>query len=420
MLDYLKSLPGKFRQNIFLKLFSLVLAFLLWVLVVAYYNPQTTNMITGVPITIKYNGMEISDPILKDAELILVDPPEVTVDVKIEGRREIMARVNKDKVSATVDISTVFKAGTYEPEIKIEVDGEAVTTLYQSMDTVTLKFEKLVTETIEVDPVVKGNVAEGCVLEKSASPASVMVTGPVSVVSKIKTVQAVVTQEEFTDSVNSAGVVEYLDENGEKIEDTYLSLNVDQIMVDVSVLQLKTVPLTIELTNSSGGNDALYLTKKIQPESITIKGTVETLSKITSISLGPLDVSELSGNYKKTHKISVDEKDVEIVDSPETATVSIAFDDFATKSYVMSSDLVRVENVPAEESVTVVKGNINILVRGNPADLDKLKKSDISLRLDCKNQELPKGANRMKLRCVFPEGIKVGVAGKYEVTVQVE
>lgn len=413
MLNFLKSIPYKLRNNIGLKLLSLGLAFFLWLLVVAYYNPETTNLIKDIPITINF-----SETILEQQGLILVTTPDETVDAQIEGRREVLALISKDKVTAKIDVSSVTKAGEYNLPVIIDVDGQTVTTLSQSISTVTLKFEKALKQQFTVDAVAEGKVSKGYFLEKVANPTVVTVTGPESIVSKIKTIQAVVSQSKFTESGVYETTIQYLDADGEKLDSTFLTLDTDAVKVNVNVLVEKEVPIKLELINGSGGNDSSFLIPKIKPETIKIVGSTDALAEINSISLGTLDVAELSGNYSE--KLApILPNGVKNIDAIENATVTLSFENVISKQFELNCNKIKIENVASGNKIQALDGKIVVTVRGNAADIEKLKASDISLYIDCKNQVLSSGLNRMTVYCGFPEEYKVGAVGKYELTIKV-
>lgn len=413
MLDFFKSIPQKLRNNIGLKFLSLVLAVVVWLLVVAYYNPETTNLVRDIPVTIDY-----SDSILEDQGLILVTILDETVDVHIEGRRENLALISKDKVSAKIDISSVTKPGEYELPVVIGIDGQTVTTVSQSINTVTLKFEKAVKSQFTVDAITEGNVAKGYVLEKVANPTVVTVTGPESVVSKIVTIQVLVSRDEFTESAVYEGDIRYLDKDGKTLDSTFLSLDTESVKVNVNVYSEKTVPLQIDLINSAGGNDNTYLIPKIEPATITIAGSQDTLAEINSISLGTLDVAELTKNYNDEIALILP-NGVKNLDAVERATVALSFEGVVSKQFVLNSSSIKIENAVKGNKIEVPDGKIVVTVRGNASDIEKLKASDISLYIDCKNQLLSIGSNRMNVYCGFPQGYKVGAVGKYELTIKV-
>lgn len=413
MLNFIKSIPSKFRNNIGLKLLSLLLAFVLWLLVVAYYNPETTNLIKDIPITINYDNA-----ILEQQGLILVTVPDETVDVQIEGRREILALISKDKVSAGIDISSVTKAGEYDLPVVIGLDGQTVTTLSQSVNTLTLKFEKAVKSQFAVDAITEGKVEKGYFLEKVANPTVVTVTGPESVVSKIATIQAVVSQEKFAESGVYDAAIRYIDAAGNTLDDAFLSLDAEAVKVNVNIFVEKVVPLTLELINSSGGNDKSYLIPKITPESITIAGSEDALAQINSISLGTLDVAEITKNYSEK-KVPILPNGIKNLDALENASVDISFEDIISKKIELGLDKVKVENIAKGNKIQLPDGKISVMIRGNAADVEKMAAKDITLYIDCKNQSLSKGTHRMTVYCGFSEDYKVGAVGKYELTIKV-
>lgn len=411
MLDFMKSLPGKLRHNFWLKLLSIVLAFVVWVIVVAYYNPETTNLIQGIPITVDYE-----QSVLREQGLILVTVPDETLDVKLEGRREKLALIGKDKVTAVVSIASVTKPGEYDLPVNVAVAGQSVTPVSQSIQTLRLTFEKAVNVQYTVDVITKGEVAEGYVLEKVANPTVVTVNGPESVVSKIAAIQAVVSQEKFTESGVYDATLMYLDKNGEKLDDTFLTA--DAVKVNISVFEEKVVPLQVDLTNSAGGNDSSYLKVSIDPETVTIAGSTEALAAINNISLGTVDVAELKDGTTKELSLILP-NGIKSVDAVEKAKVTFNFEGTVTKQFKLSTDAVSLENVVDGTEIEVPSGEITVTVRGDAADMSKLQASDISLRIDCKNQKLSKGSNRMTVYCAFPTSYKVGAVGKYELTVKV-
>ena len=413
MIDFLKSIPYKLRHNVGLKVFSLVLAFVVWLLVVAYYNPETTNLIRDIPVTIDY-----TDTILEEQGLILVTIPEETVDVQIEGRRENLALISKEKVSAKVDLSSVTKPGEYDLPIVIGVDGQTVTTVSQSVDRITLKFEKAVKSQLTVDAVAEGKVAKGYVLEKMANTAVVTVTGPDSIVNKIAAIQAVVSQEKFTESAVYDATIRYMDKEGKELDATFLTLDVETVKINVNVYSEKEVPLQVDMINSSGGNDTSYLIPKIDPATITIAGSEDALAEINSISLGTLDVAELMENYSEEITLILP-NGVKNLDSVGKATVTLSFEGVASKQFEINAATIKVENVAKGDVIDLPDGKVVVTVRGNASDIEKMKASDIMLYIDCKNQPLPAGSNRMNVHCGFPKDYKVGAVGKYELTVKV-
>jgi len=160
------------------------------------------------------------------------------------------------------------------------------------------------------------------------------------------------------------------------------------------------------------------LIPKIEPATITIAGNADTLIEVNSISLGTLDVAELTKNYKEEIALILP-NGVKNIDAVEKATVSLSFEGVASKQFEINAAAIKKENVAKGDKIEIPDGKITVTVRGNASDIEKLKATDITLYIDCKNQALSKGANRMNVYCGFPEDYKVGAVGKCELTVKV-
>lgn len=413
MKDFILSFWQRLRHNLWLKLFSLVLAFVVWLVVVAYYNPETTNMIRDLPITV---GTE--QTILAERGLILVTDLEKNVDVKIEGRREKLAMISQDKVRATVDLSKITKAGEYDLPVVISIDGQSVNTVSQSVQTVTLKVENIISAQFTVEALVKGKVAEKRVMEQTVNPTMVKVTGPESIVSKILTVQAIVEQDVFSESGVYESRMRYLDRYGNELDSTYLTLDADSVKMNISVTEEKEVPLQLEILNSAGGNDSAYLNVEIEPKTIMITASADILSSINSVSLMNLDVSEITDTYHQEMDLILP-NGVKNIDNVTKAKVTINMDKIVTKQFTLSAAQIKLDNLPSDVNAQVVEQSIEVTVRGSSDDVNKLKATDLTLAADCKNIAQTAGTNRMSAYVKFPQDAKVGAVGKYELTIKV-
>lgn len=407
----IRSFFVRFRYNIGWKLLSLAMAFVVWLVVVAYYNPETTNTIRDLPISIDAEQADL------DAKgLIMVTELNRTVDVRLEGRRAQLALISKEKVSAAVDLATVTKPGEYALPVLVTVDGQSVQTISQSVQTVTLKFEKSISAQFTVEAAVKGKVADGYVLEKTVNPTIVKVSGPESVVGAIETVRAIAEQSQFKESGSYDCTMEYLDKNGEKLDDTYLTA--DTVKMNITILAEKTVPLQVEIVNSAGGNESGYLEPEIEPAEIMIAGDADAIAGINSISLGKIDVSLVTADYSADKELILP-NGIRNVKNEQTAKVEIPLKGSVTKTFTVSGDRLVLENVPKGVKAAIQDTTREVSVRGLADEIGKLKASDLTLVVDCSNTTLSAGSNRLTAYVRFAGDTAVGAVGRYEITVTV-
>ena len=96
-----------FSSDTAFRIYSVLIAILLWAFVVYNQNPESTKTVTG--ITVSYaNEAELESQGL----VILKSEREPTVDVTVRGRRLSIGRVDSGNVSATVTVPEL-RAGEY-------------------------------------------------------------------------------------------------------------------------------------------------------------------------------------------------------------------------------------------------------------------------------------------------------------------
>ena len=409
----LSSLWSIIKKDLWLKALALVLSILLWALVAGYYNPETTKTFEDIPVQVVLEGS------IPEAEglLLVTDLSGMTVDLRVEARRDVLALLGYDKVTAKVDLSTVNKAGKYSAlPIRVDFGGQSVEIVSQSKTTVALQFDAAKTVQVKVDVDAAGKVAEGYVLARSAAPSVINVEGPESVVSRIVSAKCSVAQKEFVETAKYNCDYIFVDADGNEITHKYLKADYDQIEVIVSVNVEKVVPLQVELINGAGGNEAGYLQATLTPKTIKISGNAEAMAQINSITVGSLDVSKIREDYNESMNIILP-NGIRNVENVEQATVSVSFARSVTKSFKVKN--FRLENLPDGTKASVVEKSMTVRVRGVATEIEALKAEQMTVVVDCQNKTLATGNNSMTAYIVFPDGTKVGALGEYEATLKV-
>lgn len=407
------SLWNVIKKDLWLKLLALVLSILLWGLVVGYYNPETTKTFENIPVQVVLEGS------IPETEglLLVTDLSGMTTDIRVEARRDVLAMLNYDKITAKVDLSTVNKAGKYSSlPIRVDFGGQPVELVSQTKRTVALQFDAAKTVQIKVDVDASGKVAEGYVLARSAAPSVINVEGPESIVSRIVSAKCSVSQKEFVETAKYNCDYVFVDADGKEVSHKYLTADYDQVEVTVSVNVEKVVPLQVEIINGAGGNEAGYLQATVAPKTIKISGNAEAMAEINSITVGSLDVSALREDYNASMDIILP-NGIRNVENVEQATVSISFAQSVTKSFKVKN--FRLENLPEGTKASVAEKSMTVRVRGVATEIEALKAEQMTLVVDCQNKKLATGNNSMTAYVVFPDGTKLGALGEYEVTLKV-
>lgn len=407
-----QKLLGFFRNDWQLKLVSLLLAIVVWFLICEYVDPDTDTTVNNIAISVDYEGS-----VPANEGLGIMTAIEETVSVRVSGSRDTIALMNPGKITASVDLSNVTRSGEYDLPVKIDVGGQNLKLLEQSVETVKVRFDENTVSNVKVNVKVTGGVPEGYILEEPTMLNNfVTVTGPKAIVDTIDSAQVEIVQETFAETNTFNCSYTFVDKDGAVVPKTFLQVNAETIDVTVTVVKEKTVPITVSIVNSSGGLDSAFCTAKVEPETITITGNAEVVDKINSIDLGVIDVSERTDNFETSIAVVLP-NGVKNVNNVETVKVSVTFNDVQTKTIRVTQ--ISLQNLPDGTDAKIQETGISIKVRGIAEDLKQLNENNVSIVADVRNQVLPSGANRLTAVVTYPDDLKVGTVGKYQLTVVV-
>lgn len=161
-------------RNVGLKLVSVFLASLLWLLV---SGEQTVERALRVPL--EFTNLP--------SQLELVGEPPTLVDVRVRGSSGTLGRVAAGELSAVLDVRTaragerLFHLTTEDVRAPFGVDVVQVTPA-----SVPLTFEESASKTVEVKARVEGEPAAGfTVTGVNVNPATVAIVGPASAINNL-------------------------------------------------------------------------------------------------------------------------------------------------------------------------------------------------------------------------------------------
>ncbi len=271
-------------QDNWIKILSLLLAFILWVYVNSEQNPLREKTLT-VPL-------EVSGP--PKGYVFSGDLPD-TVKVKLEGDRNLLARVSHSDVKAEVYVPGDRTGEAVLPVQVTAAPGLRVTQVLPAE--VSLYVDRIAEKEIPVAVSLKGSPAQGyTALAPVCRPAFVTVKGPSKALEEVNQVAAAVDIQGATGNVEldlqvSAGRQE-------------LSINPAAVHITVPVvgaagaLAAKTVPV---MPQTKGTPSLGWEVKRVtaDPPAVQVFGPADALTGITSVETEAVDVQGASGTVEK-------------------------------------------------------------------------------------------------------------------------
>jgi YbbR domain-containing protein len=385
------------KNNNVVKVLSLVLAIMLWMVVNINQNP---NAVGGQQISTKIDQVQLQA--IYDENKYFVTMPS-TVQVEIKGSSDYFTLpswvTGKNNYKVYVDLSSL-KKGAYTVPVQFKgfPFGAEVVSEPKTVQVI-IEEAKKVEKTVQVELI--GKVKEGFVRgEVAVKPGTVMVSVPESKVQDLAAVQAIVNVEGATDNIDKTVELKAVDKNGQPIRAKINPKNVD-VAIPVT-LPYKSVPLELDYTGSPP--DGIVISSIVMnPATITVYGPKDLLLDLSAY-MGPtLDLSRFSADDTMKMKIPLynqfsktDPDTVEITVHVSTAVSNNAMD-----------IPIKIVNLPQGRTATISKPGptLHVQLQGTAENLAKLTKDDIEATID--GSKLGIGEQNVVIKVKAPYTMKV-------------
>ncbi|MBO5352250.1 MAG: hypothetical protein J6J42_13030 [Lachnospiraceae bacterium] len=358
----------KLTNNIGLKLLSLALATLLWLVVINSQDPVETRTFEDIPVTI------INEDSLTAKDKI----PEVvegdTVSVVVEARRSVCDKLTKDDIVAVADFEKISVTDAVPIDISVEGYSDHEVEIVRGMNQVMkLRLEDSMTKDFRVKISTTGQTKEGYVIgDMVASPNMITLTGSSTQISKIKEVVLMVDVEGISKDSLAAGVPVIYDMNGDVVSSSKVSMSAGEIQVTIPVLKTKTIRIQVKTTGEPAPGYELG-TISYQPDMVTIAGTPSDLVLLGTTLTAYCDITDQSGTVEENIDIAslwnTEYESIRLVDEEKLA-VTITMKEFEEKEMEIMEGAVEIRGLDdtLEAQVTELSSH-RLAVKGGQESL---------------------------------------------------
>ena len=338
------KIKEKLTNNIGLKLLSLSLATLLWLVVINSQDPIETATFEDIPVTI------INEDALTAKDKI----PEVvegdTISVVVEARRSICDKLTKDDIVAVADFEKVSVTDAVPIEVSVAGYAERDVEIIRGMNQVMkLRLEDSLTKDFRVKISTAGQTKEGYVIgDMIASPNMITLTGSSTQISKVKEVVLVVDVDGISRDSQAMGVPVIYDMNGEIVNSSKVSMSAQEVAVTIPVLKTKTVKIVVGAVGTPApGYEVGSISH--QPDMVTVAGTLADLVLMGSTLNAYCDVTDADGVVEENIDIASlwDEQleSLRLVDEDKLA-VTITMKEYEEKTFEITPISVEIRGLP--------------------------------------------------------------------------
>ncbi len=387
-------------------IFALLIAICLWIYVMGEVNPTITSTIKNVPITfLNENSLESDD-------LVLLSVSSETVNVAISGQRSSVTKVKKSDIKVYADLDG-YTDGEYTITLKIVVPS-SVELANSESQTITVVIDELVTATKPISISLTGDSSddsEPYIVQ--ISQGEVEVTGAKTLVDSIVTVDAPLEIAKVGTELKAFNVTLVpINKNGDQVEGVTLGTN--RISVTAILLNKKTVKLDVPIIGEDEGGADRSITL---PKTITIKGSEESLAKVSSVTAESIDVSEIYEDTEITI-VPILPDGIEVATDSENLTAKITVKGVESVVFEYTSEAIILEGITEDMAVTLGDMSIRLVVTGKDSVIKGLTADDFYFTADASGLEA--GTYTLPLECQYEVEISNLEFGPIDVIVTVE
>ena len=390
----------KIGNNLSLKILSLAIAILVWLLVVNINNPISTKSF-----------------IVSDVELL--DEEQVPIRVTIKAQRKILDRISLNDIRAVADLQQAVSLKTDPVMVPITVSCGRISAdnIEVSPQNMSLHLEDKDTQEFVVN-VNTNNTKPDRGYEIGAltsNPEKIKITGPVSLINKIDKVNAAIDLDGNTQDFTQDANLTIIDKNQEVLSDSEMnSLRIENNAKVVVTAKLWKIRQGVGISAGYVGTPAEGYQAgivKTVPDTISVAGSIEGLESLAAndnVITIPSDSIDISGESKDVEKkINIKNllpDNVKLTsDSSEDVWVTVSILPEGSREFDVLTKNIDVRNKPDDLQVTFVTAQIAVRIKSDTEDMDDLdSERDIKASIDLDGKK--EGDYEVPVKIVLPDG----------------
>lgn len=402
-----------------LKILSLLIAILIWVVVKNVQDPMLVKVITRIPVTIvneSYLASNLEVPLLIEGQDM--------VNVKVKGRESVVKELTREDFTAIADMTQIISMETTPRMVPVKVSCEGL--LDSDISVTPGNIQVDIEKQTSVEKIIAVNTGD-TVPDKNyevgvlkANPEKVTISGPESIVNKIDRVVAMVDvsdRKETRTELDSE--LKIYDKNQDELSEKQLSY------LDLKEIRNNKIKVTAEFwkaqnkislkAESSGSPKYGYQVSEIKlvPDTISIAGTDEALQKLAEagntleIPGSMIDVSgktsDFEVNIDLTELLPENTKLARDLNSSVIATVKIL--PYNSQDFELPATQIQTENIPEDMDLVFGQEKITVRLKGKDEDLKNLKPETVQMKIDLKDYK--EGEYTVPVTVTLPGGYEL-------------
>jgi YbbR domain-containing protein len=366
----------KLTRNIGLKILSVILAAILWLVITNINDPIVPKEFDNVRVEILN-----ADEITKLNQIYEILEGE-TIDFTVAARRKVADELSESDFRVTADLSKLSDVNAVKINISCPRYEDEITITKGMNEVLKVNLEEVEEKHFKVNVTQKGEPAEGYYVYEKTVSRLLSVSGPKSKIERIAEIKVDVDVSDATGSFRTAAKPKVLDKDGEEIDASNLTFSENFVTVNIGMYKTKIIDLKLD-TKGKPANGYVMTNVEYDPKTIEIAAEDSILKSIDNLTVTE-SIEGASENIEKEVNLQdLLEDGVKLVGENQTAVVNITIEEATTKEVTIWPGDIDVRNKPDSINLAyLTTGPIKIKVTGPKNEMKDVSRDSIKPYID--------------------------------------
>ena len=416
------SLRQLFSNTKFLVVFSIVVAFIFWIVVALEYAPVVENEIKDIPVKIDMNN-SVPDKL----GLQIFGQSDYTINVTVRGNRYIVGGdlLTADDFEATAQTAYVDSAGKHSLVVKVtakdaNADYEIVS---KSADYIEVFFDKYAEKEVEVTPRIISELddytADDYMFDKADiiyDTKTVKVSGAQTEVNSITAAYADIPIEKKltqSETIDASVVLS----NGNDLDSKYVKINGEsnlKIPVTLPVYKMQTSAVSVSFKNTPSDYINSPLVYSISPSRVRVAVLQNGSDTTNSLEIGSIDFTQITPSNGSFTFLASNVKTAKFLDGTSSFSVEVNTDGLSKKTLEPGINSIMITGGSGISAGNVELDSIGqITVVGTQTALKSVNANMLEISINLTNTKLEEGENSVPVTVTLKNSKNCWVSGSY-------
>lgn len=420
------SLRKLFSNTKFLVAFSILVAFIFWIVVALEYAPVIENEIKDIPVKIDMNN-SVPDKL----GLQIFGQSDYTINVTVRGNRYIVGGdlLTADDFEATAQTAYVDSAGKHSLVVKVtakdaNADYEIIS---KSTDYIEVYFDKYAEKEVEVTPRIISELddytADDYMFDKADiiyETKTVKVSGAQTEVNSITAAYADIPIEKKltqSETIDASVVLS----NGSNLDSKYVKINGESsltVPVTLPVYKMQTSAVSVSFKNTPSDYINSPLLYSISPSRVRVAVLQNGSDTTNSLEIGTIDFANITPSNGSFTFLASNVKTAKFLDGTTSFSVEVNTDGLSTKKLEPNINSIMITGGSGVSAGNVDLSSIgSVTVVGTQTALASVNANMLEVNINLTNIKLEEGENTVPVTVTLKNSKNCWVSGSYSAVI---